>query len=110
MEKKNKNKRTVIKLTFNKDREKLEIAVMKILALDGFKPFNYKGESCYKKGDGFASYPEYIKTEYTGNEIIITAWVYFWGKERELDKKFIACVPKQDCLTTVNKLIALVNA
>ena len=102
------NNRTVIKEKFSKTQEELEIAVMKILALDGFKPVTYKGENCFKKGDGFWTAEEYIKTEYNGDEIVISGWILVYGKEKEL-KGFLGFVPKKDCKKAIEKVLELVR-
>lgn len=102
------NQRTIIKEKHNKNQEELEIAVMKILALDGFKPVNYKGENCFKKGDGFWTAEEYIKTEYSEGEITISGWILAYGKEKSLEG-FMGFVPKKDCKKVIEKVLGLVR-
>ena len=103
------NPRTIIKEKHNKNQEQLEIAIMKILAYEGYQPVVYKGENVFKKGDGFWTAEEYIKTEYSGDDITISGWVLFYGKEREL-KGFVGCVPKKDCRKSIDKILAVVKS
>lgn len=102
------NSRTIVKEKFVKSQETLEIAIMKILALDGFSPVVYNGEKVYKKGDGFWAAEEYIKTEFLNNEITISGWVMVYGKEKEL-KGFVGCIPKKDCKKSIDKILELVR-
>ncbi|MBR2909003.1 MAG: hypothetical protein IKC11_01490 [Clostridia bacterium] len=102
------NPRTIIKEKFTKPQEQLEVAIMKLLAFDGYQPVIYKGEKVFKKGDGVWSAEELIKIEFSGDEITISGWILVYGKEQEL-KGFVGCVPKKDCKKSIDKILTLVK-
>ena len=104
-----KETRTIVKESFSKNQEELEVAIMKILALDGFKPVEYKGEKCYKKGDGIWTAEEYIKTEFSSGEVTISGWILGYGKEMALSG-FMGFIPKKDCKKVIEKIIKVVKA
>lgn len=101
--------RTNIKLRYSCDFDTAESKVTGILARNGFKQITIKsGENVWKKGTGIMTAMQYVKTEFSADEVILSAWVQaglgsVGGSEMDLTG-FVAALPKRQLLKVLEEI------
>ncbi len=103
--------RSVFTLSYN-DFATTNNNINNFLIQNGFKKMEKNNEEFWKKGTGMATAMQFIKIDYSENELTIYAWVQagvgsVGGKEMEL-KGFVAAIPKKSLLKKIEKIKACV--
>ncbi|MGM9537510.1 MAG: hypothetical protein ACI3VN_04180 [Candidatus Onthomonas sp.] len=101
--------RTNIKVRYSCGFEAAESKVIRILVQNGFKLTTIKsGEDVWKKGVGIMTAMQYIKVEFSSDEVILSAWVQagvgsVGGSEMDLTG-FVAALPKKQLLKVLEEI------
>ncbi len=106
--------RTVIRVPFTANFETVNQTVTSILLSEGFSEKNINGEACWKKGTGAATAMQYVKVEYTQNELVLSGWIQAGlgsvaGSEMDLTG-FVGMVPKKALRKRLDKIVQAVSA
>ena len=51
--------------------------IQNFLDLNGFVPYEQKGEPCFKKGSGFLTAPQFLKISLGGGVVVVEAWLRY---------------------------------
>lgn len=100
--------RTCIRVPFFVNFETVDQTVRHILIDEGFNEKNINGEICWKKGTGLATAMQYVKVEYSQNEVVLYGWIQagvgsLAGPEMDLNG-FVGAIPKKQLLKRLNKV------
>ena len=106
--------RTTMKVPFSASWETVNNTVIGILVGEGFKEKTINGEACWKKGTGMATAMQYVKVEYTENELVLSGWLQagvgsLAGPEMNLTG-FVGIIPKKALKKRLNKIVQAVSA
>ena len=89
-------------------------AIEQILSQEGFKLKDYNGEIVFKKGTGFATAMQFLKIEYSEQEIYIHGWIQMGlgsigGKEHDLTGT-IAKIPKNNLQKRMDLIVQTITS
>lgn len=105
-------------LTFPIALEQQEEAIsilLQALELEGFKPYDYKGEACYKKGTGMATSMQFVKIYKDDQNIHIIVWLRsgagsaYIGPEMNLNG-VVGAIPKKMLKDRVARMQGLMTS
>lgn len=100
--------RTCLRFPFYAGFETVDNTIRQILMDEGFSEKNISGELCWKKGTGMMTAMQYVKVEYTQNEVVLFGWLQagigsLAGPEMELTGNVYA-IPKKNLMKRLNKI------
>lgn len=100
--------RSTFNISYKRPFEEVQNTIEGVLAQSGFKKIQLNSEEVWKKGTGFLTAMQFIKVEYTENEVIISAWIKvgagsLTGGEQELSG-VVGAVPKKSLMKVVEKI------
>ncbi len=101
--------RTIKSIEYKVNKEELITNINSILSSNEFKPFNYNGESVYKKGVGFWTAAKYIKIEFIENKVNISGWVKNFGVSESNLEGFVGVIPKSTVTKVINDIIEIIK-
>ena len=82
---------------------------------EGFEPHTEDGESCWKKGVGVATAPQFLKLSRGNGDYVLEAWIKFavvpgvYAGEMDLND-FTGAIPKKKLKSRVNAYLKSVQA
>jgi hypothetical protein len=106
--------RTIMRVPFSANWEAVNSTVTSILLDEGFKEKDINGEKCWKKGTGMATAMQYVKVEYTQNELVLSGWLQagvgsLAGPEMDLTG-VVGIIPKKALKKRLDKIAQAVSA
>lgn len=97
--------RTVLQGQINPNTPNVEATIASILRANKFEPYTYStGEQVWKNGEGILTASKYIKVEYLGQTLILTAWILNNGVVESKLNGFVGCVPKSIVKKVVSQI------
>jgi len=106
--------RTCRRVPYKASFKSVKDYVERFLSGEGFSQKDYQGEQVWKKGTGLMTAMEYIKVEFTENEVVLYAWVQagignVGGKEMDLTG-IVGSLPKKKLSTRLDQLESIIRS
>lgn len=106
--------RTTIRVPFSANWEDVNKIVVNILLSEGFHEKNIGTEVCWKKGTGLATGMQFVKVEYTQNELVLSGWIQagigsVTGSEMDLSG-VVGMIPKKQLRKRLDKIAQAISA
>lgn len=96
--------RSAFELPFTCDKEKAREVTVEFLQKKGFKAVTEGAEVVWKKGNGFLTAMQYVKTDMLRTKIVAEAWVRMAFFSQSTLDGFIAGAPKRILKKTIGEL------
>lgn len=101
--------RHVNEVAINQPEDFVDFIMNDYIQKGGFKPFQWKGEPCFRCGDGFFEACKYFKWSYANGVIRLEAWMKgAFGKESGLEG-FVGAIPKKIFKSNLEELVVILQ-
>ena len=100
--------RSTFNIGYNRPFGEVQNNINNVLVQNGFKKTNINSEEVWKKGTGLLTAMQFIKIEFSENELIVSAWIKvgvgsLTAGEQDLSG-VVGAVPKKSLMKVVEKI------
>lgn len=100
--------RSIFKINYNKPFNEVQNTISNVLIQNNFNKIFRNSEEIWKKGSGLLTAMQFIKVEFTENEVVLSAWIEtgigsFSGGEQDLSG-VVGAIPKKSLMKVVENI------